>query len=73
MKCKYCGQSAGFFSHAHKECEEKHKQGIAELLAYLNSYFTGTDSISCILSKIETHKSKKSSKDRSLKKINRFV
>ena len=53
-KCKYCGLSAGIFSHAHKECEEKHKQGIAELLAYLNSYFTGTDSISCILSKIKT-------------------
>lgn len=50
MKCKYCGLSAGVFSHAHKECEEKHKQGIAELLAYLNSYFNGTDSMSCVLS-----------------------
>lgn len=52
-KCKYCGLSAGIFSHAHKECEEKHKQGIAEFLAYLNSYFNGTDSMSCVLSKIK--------------------
>ena len=21
--CKYCGKDAGFFSHSHKECEEK--------------------------------------------------
>ena len=53
-KCKYCGQNAGFFSHAHKECEEKHKQGFAELLAYLNAYFNGTSSISSVLSKIKT-------------------
>lgn len=53
-KCKYCGQNAGFFSHAHKECEEKHKQGFAELLAYLNAYFNGTSSISSMLSKIKT-------------------
>lgn len=52
--CKYCGQSAGIFSHAHKECEEKHKQGITELLACLNAYFNGTDSISSVLSKIRT-------------------
>lgn len=54
MKCKYCRLSAGLFSHAHKECEEKHKQGIAELQAFLNSYFNGTDSMSCVLSKIKT-------------------
>lgn len=53
-KCKYCGQNAGFFSHAHKECEEKHKQGFAELLAYLNAYFNSTSSISSVLSKIKT-------------------
>lgn len=27
--CKYCGKDAGFFSHEHKECEEKHNQGVA--------------------------------------------
>lgn len=26
--CKYCGQSAGFFSRVHKECEEKHERGL---------------------------------------------
>lgn len=26
--CKYCGKDAGFFSHEHKECEEKHNQGV---------------------------------------------
>ena len=28
-QCKYCGEDAGLFSHVHKECEEKHIQGIA--------------------------------------------
>ena len=27
-QCKYCGEDAGFFSHVHKECEEKHEQGL---------------------------------------------
>ena len=30
-QCKYCGEDAGFFSHVHKECEEKHKQGVMAL------------------------------------------
>ena len=30
-KCKYCGQRAGFFPFVHKECENKHKQGVAQL------------------------------------------
>ena len=47
-KCKYCGLSAGLFSHAHKECEEKHKQGVAELLAYIHSYFCSTDIIGTV-------------------------
>ena len=29
--CKYCGKDAGLFSHVHKECEEKHGQGIRSL------------------------------------------
>lgn len=29
--CKYCGKDAGFFSHEHKECEEKHGQGVSAL------------------------------------------
>ena len=51
-KCKYCGLSAGLFSHAHKECEEKHKQGVAELLAYIHSYFCSTDIIGNVILKI---------------------
>lgn len=27
-KCKYCGLSAGLFSHSHPECEEKHNKGL---------------------------------------------
>ena len=37
--CKYCGKSAGIFSHAHKECEEKHNQGIIILEGALRSFF----------------------------------
>jgi hypothetical protein len=37
--CKYCGKSAGLFSHSHKECEEKYKQGITLLEGALRSYF----------------------------------
>lgn len=29
--CKYCGKDAGFFSHVHKNCEEKREQGIKSL------------------------------------------
>lgn len=53
MKCKYCGLSAGFFSHAHKECEEKHKEGIAELLANLRAYFNGSEDLGNVLNKIK--------------------
>ena len=37
--CKYCGKSAGIFSHAHKECEEKHDQGRTILEGALRSFF----------------------------------
>ena len=56
MKCKYCGVSAGFFSNAHKECEEKHKQGIAELLECIRSYFIGNDNMSIVTNKIQSGK-----------------
>lgn len=29
--CKYCGEKAGLFSSAHKECEQKHTNGLNEL------------------------------------------
>ena len=37
--CKYCGKSAGLFSHNHQECEEKHSQGVTILEGALRSYF----------------------------------
>ena len=40
-KCKYCGQSAGFLSRSHKECEEKHSNGIKGLTGMLEKYFQG--------------------------------
>lgn len=43
--CKYCGKSAGIFSHAHKECEEKHNQGGVILEGALRSYFQNSTSI----------------------------
>lgn len=38
--CKYCGKDAGWFSHSHKECEEKHANGVSEFEAIVSSYFT---------------------------------
>lgn len=52
--CKYCGLSAGLFSHAHKECEEKHKQGIAELLTCLRAYFNWSEEIGNLLNKTKS-------------------
>lgn len=37
--CKYCGKDAGFFSHSHKECEEKHDQGVKALEDGIRNYF----------------------------------
>ena len=39
--CKYCGQSAGLLSHAHKECENKHTIALSDFAAVLKSYFQG--------------------------------
>lgn len=50
-KCKYCGLSAGIFSKVHQECEEKHQKGLAEMSAYLRSFFQGTDNFSTVLTK----------------------
>lgn len=40
--CKYCGKDAGLFSHVHKECEEKHEQGILSLEDGIRKYFKDT-------------------------------
>ena len=38
--CKYCGKDAGWFSKVHKECEDKHQQGLNDFSAVLSNYFT---------------------------------
>ena len=43
--CKYCGKSAGLFSHSHRECEEKHDQGITILEGAMRSYLRDTTQI----------------------------
>lgn len=44
MKCKYCGQPAGFFSRCHEACEQKHREGLTRLRQVLDNCFrTGTD------------------------------
>lgn len=43
--CKYCGLSAGLLSHAHKECEEKHQQGLDQLEKILQQFFSGVQSV----------------------------
>lgn len=52
-RCKYCGQSAGLFSHVHKECKEKHEQGIDELRTCLRAYFEGNAIMGNVLSEIK--------------------
>lgn len=47
--CKYCGQSAGWFSSAHKECEEKHSKGLQDYGAVLRSFFVGRSTASDIV------------------------
>lgn len=40
-KCKYCGKSAGLFSRSHKECGEKHQQGIDRMKGLMRKFFDG--------------------------------
>lgn len=38
-KCKYCGQSAGFFHSQHAECEQRHLSGIARIKSIVATCF----------------------------------
>lgn len=51
--CKYCGKNAGLFSHAHKECEEKHKQGVSSLETAMRSYLMNSLDIRSLASQIQ--------------------
>ena len=42
--CKYCGQSAGFLSRIHKDCEEKHERGLKGMGDLMRRYFSGSAS-----------------------------
>ena len=48
-QCKYCGEDAGFFSHVHKECEEKHNQGVMALEGGIRRYLKDALKISDLL------------------------
>lgn len=50
--CKYCKQSAGLFSSAHKECETKHSSGMVELRQMIERYFQNLISAAEIQNKI---------------------
>lgn len=39
MKCKYCGEKAGFLTFAHKECKERHNVSIKSIHDCLKSHF----------------------------------
>ena len=42
VTCKYCGQSVGFFSRVHKECEEKHERGLKGMRDLMHRFFSGS-------------------------------
>jgi len=50
--CKYCGQSVGFFSRAHKECEEKHEHGLCGMGDLMRRYFSGSISADVLRAKL---------------------
>ena len=50
--CRYCGQSAPFFSRAHKECEEKHERGLKGMGDLMRRYFSGIVSADDLKSKL---------------------
>lgn len=67
--CKYCGKSAGFFSRSHKECEEKHDQGIQGLTSMLKKYFQGGITASKMGQNIKQNKTPYFLKDDDIAKI----
>lgn len=50
-KCKFCGKSAGLFSHSHKECENKHTIGLAEFQSTVLSFLCGSISANKVVDK----------------------
>lgn len=54
--CKYCGQSAGFLSRGHKECEEKHERGLRGMGDLMRRYFGGSVSAHDLRAKIDKNR-----------------
>lgn len=54
--CKYCGQSAGLFSRAHKACEEKHDRGVKGMGDLMRRYFGDSVSAADLKAKIERNR-----------------
>lgn len=54
--CRYCGQSAGFLSRAHKACEEKHTRGLKGVNDLLHRYFAGAVNACDLRAKIDKNK-----------------
>lgn len=54
--CKYCGQSAGLFSRAHKECEEKHDRGLKGMGDVMRRFFSGSVSADDLKAKLEKNR-----------------
>lgn len=54
--CKYCGQSAGFFSHTHKECEEKHERGLKGMSDVMRRFFSGSISADELKAKLQKNR-----------------
>lgn len=54
--CMYCGQLAGLFSRAHKECEEKHDRGLKGMVNLMRRFFSGTISADELKTKLEKNR-----------------
>lgn len=55
--CKYCGQSAGFLSSAHKECEDKHDRGLKGMGIVMGRYFADTVTAAELKAKLAKNRS----------------
>lgn len=67
--CKFCGKDAGWFSHSHKECEQKHEQGVSDLSATVSAYFTGRNTAGGVMQKIRQLKTDNYLKEEDICKV----
>lgn len=72
-KCKYCNKPAGIFSWSHKECKEKHENGLVGLKNMLKKYFDGGISATKMGANIAQNKTPYFLKDEDIQKISSEV